>query len=171
MTGCVSPQHHCWFDGYFETTRHGGPDDSDTMCWQQLAGFSCTAQILSNLAWPTQSSTVSQAIPLETGPILWMIVSQEHFDIMLDSKSFADGKSEATKSSGNSCTSWASQQAEGVTTIDRSRKVCTLSRKMAKSTSHWDFFGKSGMHYLANLSTTAFDETPEDLFHNQHLDL
>ncbi len=27
------------------------------------------------------------------------------------------------------------------------------------------------MHYMANLSTTAFDETPEDLFHDYHFDL
>jgi hypothetical protein len=46
-----------------------------------------------------------------------------------------------------------------------------MSRKMAKSTSQWNFFGTSGMHYMANLSTTAFDETPQDLFHNYHLDL
>jgi hypothetical protein len=44
-----------------------------------------------------------------------------------------------------------------------------MSRKMAESTSQWDFFGTSGMHYMANLSTTAFDETPEDLYHDYHL--
>ncbi len=42
---------------------------------------------------------------------------------------------------------------------------------MAKSTSLWDFFGTSGMHYMANLSTTVFNETPEDLFHDFCLDL
>ena len=42
---------------------------------------------------------------------------------------------------------------------------------MAKSTSQRDFFGTSGMHCMANLSTTVFDETPEDLFHDYHLDL
>jgi hypothetical protein len=68
MTGCVSPQYHCCFDEFFETTRHGGPDVSDTICWQQLAGLSCMAQILSDLAWPTQSSTVSRTIPLENHP-------------------------------------------------------------------------------------------------------
>jgi hypothetical protein len=47
-----------------------------------------------------------------------------------------------------------------------------MSRKMAKSTSQWDFFGTSGMHDMANLSTTtAFDETPEDLFYADHLHL
>ncbi len=46
-----------------------------------------------------------------------------------------------------------------------------MSEKMAESTSQRDFFGTSGMHYMANLSTTAFDETPEEFFHNYHLDL
>jgi hypothetical protein len=45
-----------------------------------------------------------------------------------------------------------------------------MSRKMAKS-SQRDFFGTSDMHYIVNHSTTAFDETPEDLFHNYHFDL
>jgi hypothetical protein len=46
-----------------------------------------------------------------------------------------------------------------------------MSRKMAEFTSQQDFFGTSGMHYMANLPTTAFDEMPEDLFHDYHLDL
>jgi hypothetical protein len=33
ITGCVPPHYHCWFDDFFETTRHGGPDVSDTICW------------------------------------------------------------------------------------------------------------------------------------------
>ncbi len=98
---------------------------------------------------------------------------------MLDGKSFSDGESEATGSSENSCMSQASQQAEEVTTIEptattstsRSGRVHTMSRKIAKSTLQWDFFGTLGMHYIANLSTTAFAEAHEDLFHDQHFDL
>jgi hypothetical protein len=82
-------------------------------------------------------------------------------------------------SSGNSHTSQTPHQAEGVTTIEpavtastsRSGRVRTMSRRMAKSTSQGDFYGTSGMHYMANPSTTAFDKTPEDLFHDYHLDL
>ncbi len=98
---------------------------------------------------------------------------------MIDGESFEDGELQATGSSGNSCPSQAPHQVEGVTTIEptvtavasRSRRICTLSRKMAKSTSQRNFFRTSGMHYVVNLSTTAFDETPEDLFHDHHLDL
>jgi hypothetical protein len=181
MTGCISPQYHCWFDDYFEMARHGGPDVSNTICWQQLAGRSCVAQILSNLAWPTQSTTVSRAIPLENRPDDFDLFSvpQVDFDVVIDGKSFAEGESQAAGFSGNSCTSRAPHQAEGVTTIEptaiagtsRSGRVHTMSRKTAKSTSQWGFFGTSGMHYMANLSTTAFDTTPEDLFHDYHLDL
>ncbi len=39
ITGCVSPQYHCHFDDFFETTCHGRPDVSGTICWQQLAGL------------------------------------------------------------------------------------------------------------------------------------
>ncbi len=103
MTRCVSPQYHCWFDDFFETTHHGVTSNS-------LDDFS---------------------------------VPKVDFDIMIDYKSYTDGESEATWSPWKSRTSWASQQAEGVTPIEptvkvgtgRSGRVCTLSRKMAKSTS------------------------------------
>jgi hypothetical protein len=38
-TGCVSPQYHCRFNDFFETVRHGGPDVSVPMAWQQLSGL------------------------------------------------------------------------------------------------------------------------------------
>jgi hypothetical protein len=176
MTGCVSPQYHCWFDDFFETTRHSRPDVSNTICWQQLAGLSPAAQILSNLAWQMQSCMVSRTIPLENRPddLDNISMPQVDFNIVIDGESFADGQSQATGCSGNSCTSQDPHQAEGVTTIEpmvtastsRSRRIRTMSRKMAKSTSQRDFFGTSGMHYMAKLSTSAFDETPEDLFHD-----
>jgi hypothetical protein len=100
---------------------------------------------------------VSQTIPLENRPddLDDFFVPQVDFDVMIDSESFADGESHATGSSGNSYTSQAPPQAEGVTMIEpmvtagtsRSRRICTMSRKMAKSTSQRDFFGTSGMHY------------------------
>jgi hypothetical protein len=43
--------------------------------------------------------------------------------------------------------------------------------KMAESVSQRDFFGNTGMHYMAHQSTASRDETPEDLFHDQHLAL
>jgi hypothetical protein len=68
---------------------------------------------------------------------------QVDVDVMIDGESFADRESQATGFSGNSCTIQAPPQAGGVTMIEpvvtastsRSRRICTMSRKMAKSTS------------------------------------
>jgi len=49
-TGCVSPQYHCRFDDFFGTTRHGGPDVSGTIAWQQLAGLDRATTILSEVS-------------------------------------------------------------------------------------------------------------------------
>ncbi len=46
-----------------------------------------------------------------------------------------------------------------------------MSQRMADSKSQRDFYGTTGMHYMTDVSTAYFNETPEDLFHNQHLDL
>ncbi len=46
-----------------------------------------------------------------------------------------------------------------------------MSQRMAKSTCQRGFFGNASMHYMAHHSTTSRNETPEDLFHDQHLEL
>jgi hypothetical protein len=140
------------------------------------------AQILSDLAWFMRSNTVAQATPLENMPNTlddFSVSQKVDLDIIIDGKCFADGDPQVIGSSGNSHTRRASHQAEGVTSIEptviagtsRSRRVCTLSRRMAESMSKGDFYGTSGMHYMANQSSTVFDETPEDLFHDHHLEL
>jgi hypothetical protein len=53
----------------------------------------------------------------------------------------------------------------------QSGRVCTMSQRMTKSTSQRGFFGNAGMHYMAHQSTTSHNETPEDSFHDQHLEL
>ncbi len=71
-------------------------------------------------------------------------------------------------------------QAEGAnptehTTVSagtsRSDRVHIMSQRMVESVSQQDFFGTTGMHYMAQSSTIDFDDTPKDLFHDQHLDL
>jgi hypothetical protein len=46
-----------------------------------------------------------------------------------------------------------------------------MSRRMANSKSHQDFYGTTGMHYMAIMSEAYLNETPKDLFHDQNLDL
>jgi len=115
-TGCVSPQYHCRFDDFFETTRHGGPDVSGTISWQQLAGLDRATTILSEVSAPIQhglmypESLSEGDIPPEepsfTPPV---------FDVTSDNYSVSDGDSLVTENTGPSCQSRASHQAEGVT--------------------------------------------------------
>jgi hypothetical protein len=42
--GCVSPQYHCHFNDFFEMVRHGGPDISIPLVWQQLSGLTAMMQ-------------------------------------------------------------------------------------------------------------------------------
>ncbi len=93
-TGCVSPQYHCRFDDFFETTRHGAPDVLDTITWQMLAGLGCTSEILSQVSAPTLRSTnygLSQSdsdVPLEDSSII-----SAETDVDWDTLSISDGDS------------------------------------------------------------------------------
>jgi hypothetical protein len=46
-----------------------------------------------------------------------------------------------------------------------------MSQKIADSKSQHGFYGTTGMHYMADVSEAYLNETPEDLFHDQHLNL
>ncbi len=48
-------------------------------------------------------------------------------------------------------------------------RVPTMSRKMAESVSHQNFYGDQGMNYMASQATT--NEKDEDIFHDSHLQL
>jgi hypothetical protein len=61
-TGLVSPQYHCQFDDFFETTKHLGPDVPVSSTWQQLAGLNCVEESLS----PNQTSTLHSHTQVET---------------------------------------------------------------------------------------------------------
>ena len=99
ITGCVSPQYHCRFDDFFETTRHGGPDVSGTICWQQLAAFSCTDQISPEFEQPPPSSIVQNETPSDETPFLldkFSISTIDHEALMDDETSTA-GESLASR--------------------------------------------------------------------------
>jgi len=170
-TGCVSPQYHCRFDDFFETTRHGGPDVSGTISWQQLAGLDRATTILSEVSAPIQhglmypESLSKGDIPSEepsfTPPV---------FDVTSDDYSVSEGDSLVTENTGPSHQSRASRQAEGVTpaehpvtagTSQRGR-VRTMTRRMAESIAQ-------GLHHVAHESITG--KTDEFLFHDTHLEL
>ena len=180
VTGCVSPQYHCKFDDFFETTRHGGPDVSGTICWQQLAGLTRSTQILSDIAKSAGCTGTSNEMildpPLETHapseefPVTEIDYNHAHDDV----SGSGDSRASRTPHQSND-----SNQAEGVTPSEstltagtsRSGRVRTMSRRMADSKSQRDFYGTTGMHYMADVSEAYLNETPEDLFHDRHLDL
>ncbi len=115
ITGCVSPQYHCRFDDFFEMTRHGGPDVSGTICWQQLAGLSCTDQISLEFVQPTQSSTVQNEMLSETPvPLDGFSISTIDYDVMTDDETSTAGESQASRTPRRSR---ASAQAEGALQI------------------------------------------------------
>ena len=177
ITGCVSPQYHCRFDDFFETTRHGGPDVSGTICWQQLAGLSRAEQTSMDFEQHPSSSTVQNEIPSDT------VFPSDEFSIpTIDHEATMDDETSTAGESLPSRTphqSQASTQAEGALQIEptitagtsRTGRIRVMSQRMAESASQRDFFGNAGMHYMANQSTASHDETPEDLFHDQHLAL
>ncbi len=143
-----------------------------------LAGFGRTSEILSQVSAPTLCSPnygLSQSdwdVPLEDSSVIsaetgvnWDTLS------VSDGDSFGEiGESEVTENKN-------AAQAEGGTTTatpisagtSLRGHARTMSRRMADSVSQRDFYGTRNMHYMAQPSTIG--ETPEDLFHDAHLEL
>jgi hypothetical protein len=180
VTGCVSPQYHCKFDDFFETTHYSGPDVSGTICWQQLAGLMGSTQILSDIARSVGRTAMSNKM-ISDPPLETHVPSEEFPDTEIDYNHTHDdvsgsGDSQASRTPHQSN---ASNQAEGVTPSESrlsagtswSGRVRTMLRRMADSKSQHNFYGTSGMHYMADMSKAYLNETPEDLFHDQHLNL
>ena len=109
ITKCVSPQYHCCFGNFFETTRHGGPDVSETICWQQLAGLDQTTQILSEKSAPTPRSIMYHETPSEdTIPLEEISVTPPFHEFTANNHSNSDGDSQVTENVQPSCQSRAS---------------------------------------------------------------
>jgi hypothetical protein len=119
ITGCVSPQYHCRFDYFFETTRLVGPDDSGTICWQQLAGLDQLTTILSKVSVPIQHSIMYPETQFEDAASSEEIsVVPPFHEFAADNRSVSDGDSQVTENARPSCQSQASHQNEGVTSIE-----------------------------------------------------
>jgi hypothetical protein len=115
ITGRVSLQYHCKFADFFETTRHGRPDVSGTICWQQLAGLTQMNKILSDIARPMGHTTTLNEM-LSDMPLEAHVPSEEFSVTEID----YDPTSNDVSGSGESqalqtpCLSQASIQAKGV---------------------------------------------------------
>jgi hypothetical protein len=128
FTGCVSSQYHCHFD-FFETTRHGGPDVSGTICWQQLMGLDRATTILSEVSAPIQRSVMYPGTPSEdTVPSEEISVIPPFHEFTADDHSISDGDSQVTENALPSCQSQTSHQNEGVTSIEPTVTAGTCQR-------------------------------------------
>jgi hypothetical protein len=98
ITGCVSPQYHCRFDNFFETTHHGGPDVSGTICWQQLAELDQATTILSKAPAPIQRSVMYPETPSEdTIPLEEISLVPPFHEFTVDNQSVSDRGSQVTE--------------------------------------------------------------------------
>jgi hypothetical protein len=98
ITGCVSSQYHCRFDGFFETTHHGGPDVSGTICWQQLVGSDQATTILSKVSALIQRSVMYPETPSEDAvPPEEISVVPPFHKFAVDNQSVSDGGSQVTE--------------------------------------------------------------------------
>ncbi len=164
-TGLVSPQFHCRFDDFFETTRYGAQDVATTAPWRTLAGFRRPdGSPAANHVDVSPNTDREQPI----GTFDFSDASEEFMD---PSESVTTHAPPADRTSGSSpaqaseggTTSEGANPTAGVSSRGRSRK---MSRAMADSVSQRDFYGSSNMHYMAHLSVLSDDE-----LHDQHLEL
>ncbi len=96
-TGCVSPQYHCRFDNFFETTCHNGPGVSGTISWQLLVGLVCAEMILSEVSAPTQHSGMYPETQSEANvPSEEISVTPPFHEFATDDHSISDGDSQVT---------------------------------------------------------------------------
>ncbi len=136
ITGCVSPQYHCYFDDFFEMTRLGRPDVSGTICWQQLTGLDQATTILSEVSAPIQRSIMYPETQSEdTASLEEISVVPPFHKFTADNRSISDGDSQVMENARPSHQYQALHQNEGVTSIEptvtagtsQSGWVCTMS--------------------------------------------
>ncbi len=97
-TGCVSPQYHCCFDNFFETTRHNGPDVNGTISWQLLVGLNRAKTILSEVSAPMQHSVMYPETQSEANvPSEEISVAPPFHEFAMDNYSVSDGDSHVSK--------------------------------------------------------------------------
>ena len=83
-TGLVSPQYHCRFDDFLETTKYGGPDVSVSSTWQQFAQLGHANKIPSQGLLQTLHSPMSTETPSDIDVPLEEPISNDKFAVTWD---------------------------------------------------------------------------------------
>ncbi len=192
-TGLVSLQFHCRFDNFFETCKYGVSDMGISSTWQQLAGFKHAngdawiqpdQRILSRTPISKMGNTSESQLP--TAKIL---PSKPHDEQSVSSAFFDDGDVDGIKPRSNveqpfqesrinprrdslpqdSATHQGYSVGAGTSVRGCARR---MTRAMAESVSHQDFYGQSQMHSMASSATNfVTGQTDEDRKHDEHLAL
>jgi hypothetical protein len=163
---CASLQYHCRFNNFFETAKHGGPDISVSTTWQQLSGLTIMTQTPSmehhdkapmlsqcmqfgnNVVTPSEGS--DNTISFDDTPDTPIFFDQPMQD-------FSHDQSVAMVNEGGKASHQPLQDSAvlpsvtiGAGTSSQGR-VCKMSRAMAESVSHREFYGRDKMHYMVSL--------------------
>ena len=176
-TGLVSPQYHCRFDDFFETSRYAKRDLSVGSTWQRLAGLirvdrlpllelhdnnavllAEATNIAETVLPPTDHDTTEEEELFEAG-------NQQHNDLDGVTTKPGDPNKPTETHTADSDTTTQTPTA-GISSRGRRRN---LSRWMAESVSQREFFGDRNMHYMASQSTVRLNEAEDDRLHEDFL--
>ncbi len=185
-TGCVSPQYHSKFDNFFKTVRHGGPDVSVLMAWQQLTGLIFMTQTPS-MEYHDEVRRPSERMQFGSNPIALSqetdntisfgdiadtpIFFDQHMQDFSNNQSVTTVNEEEKVSHQPSQPSHNSAVLQSVSTSAGTSlrgRVCKMSRAMAESVSQQDFYGRDKMHYMASQAVCEHDY---ERLHDSHLDI
>jgi hypothetical protein len=166
-TGLVSPQFHCRFDDFFQTTHLSTRDADVLSSWKQLAG--CVKYD----GTPVHSERLARSRNQRVGPIETTTPTAPS-SVAQEEVSFTDDIS--TESSDMPVSEGASQPADQPSTsagVNSRGRARTMSRAMQHSVSQWSFYGETDMHYMQAMPAVTVEEAEFEFAHDHdfHLDL
>ena len=144
-TGLCSPQFHCRFDDFFETTQLSQADVDAQPLWKSLSGFtkperSTTTRVPRNSVMPV--GTTQDPVTEDDDLSFTVDVAAEQNDPMVSEGASDPAPTPTDVSAGTS---------------SRGR-VRTMSRAMQDSVSQRSFYGERGMHYMQALQAVTVEE-------------
>ena len=183
-TGLVSPQYHCNFDDFFETTKLGQSDITVASIWQRLAGFvhisettppqmtTATAGSNTKLAEANIHTDQPQEVIFDNSNPLY---DPEAEDIVVPNVGTGQPTSAPTTQPTTPATpptpdNLPYDSPTNVSSRGRQRRV---TQAMRDSINQRNFYGERSMHYMAAQADThedTDDHTP-DYLHDEHLSL
>ena len=170
FSGLVSPQFHCRYDDFFETTKHSHQDVVTQANWKQLAGFvkyDGTPTVQDRLSRSAQHvapiGTSSTPLALNSVQFSQDPSSEDDSDSAINLPDFMQDSEGAHDESTND--SDTTLPTAGISSRGRTRK---LSRAMQDSISQRDFYGIRGMHYMGNRAINTVPHDAEEECIHEH---